>query len=344
MSPFVKLLTLGTGKSDVGWIARDDRGLCYAAHSVLSGGTGARYEVEAIYSDGIYLRTLADASTDGNPRSIERTVFCRTYALRLDEPDAEAINVDMRYNGEDFRLAWMGLVAPMQRLTHSTIREETMAGDHPRGPVPLGVGGECRRAEAPSLITVVRLIFPTGGDPIASRNMAFTLQVTLSDLIYSLFPAMAHRMAVISPQASELLAKLSVLKPDLERNIGGRYPRFAALVNEKVGMGDVDGQAMTGLLDLLVLKAFGEAGRAPVAGEGEETIDIYLIEDWPSDLGVCNAFRDQNLGVLSMLLEYLDWLERNKAREDLYHCFGSKRLLDVFAYAEAAALLRGRVR
>ena len=41
-----------------------------------------------------------------------------------------------------------------------------------------------------------------------------------------------------------------------------------------------------------------------------------------------------------MLREYLRWLETNKDRKDLYHCFGSNQLLNVFAYADAAALLK----
>jgi hypothetical protein len=267
-------------------------------------------------------------------------VFCRTYALRLEAPDAEVVEVYFRYDRERFRMAWIGLVVPMQRLTHSTIVEGTLAGLGPEGPTPLAASDQSRRPEAPRLITVMRLLFSPAGDAAASEKVAFTLQVVFADLIYSLFPAMAHRMAVISPQAAGIFSKLSNHRAVLERNIGNRYPRFAALINEKVGIGDADGPGMTRLLDPMVLKAFGEAERPPVAGEGEETIDIYLIEDWPSDLGVCNALCAREFDVRRMLVEYLDWLERNKDREDLYHCFGSKRLLDVFAYAEAAALLR----
>jgi hypothetical protein len=208
------------------------------------------------------------------------------------------------------------------------------------GPTPLAASDQSRRPEAPCLIKVMRLLFPAGSDAAASNKVAFTLQVVFADLIYSLFPAMAHRVAVISPQAAEIFSKLSNHRSELERNIGNRYPRFAALINEKVGIGDVDGPGMTRLLDPLVLKKFGEAERPPVAGKGEETIDIYLIEDWPSDLGVCNALCAREFDVRRMLVDYLDWLERNKDREDLYHRFGSDRLLDVFAYAEAAALLR----
>lgn len=342
MSPFIGLFKAGGAGNlvRIGWVPRDDFGLAYAAGTVLGiPMTQEKFQIASIDDEGVTLRRLADASADGNARSIERMVFCRAYALHLDDPDARALDVDVRHDTADLRLGWIQLVLPMQRLTYNTIREHVLAGESPPGPMDLAEGDQSRRPPSPCVANVLRLLAPAA-DSALSAKTAFMLQVALSDLIFTLFPWMAHRIAVISPQAAGAFAELLSCPNDLEQNVAARYPRFAALVDGAVGTDPEDGQRMTDMLDPLILKCWGAGRHPPIAGQDQQVIDIYVIEDWPSDLGVCEALRDRELGVLPILREYLGWLEANKDRTDLYHRFGSKKLLDVFAYADAAALLR----
>jgi hypothetical protein len=343
ISPLIPLQEVSANGrlSVVGYVARGDHGLSYVRDSLLPGGDATRFQVVRVENDAVDISRPADGSPDGTTGSIQRSVFCRAYALDLAGPGMRALELYPVWQTSRVRLVAALLLAPVQRLTYATIREETLAGAPPESPTMLDGSSQARRETVPAMVLVLRVLTRP---PVETGRVAFTLQVTLGDLLASLFPALSHRLAVISPQASATVREIRQRGDNLARNVAARYPRLGLLAADgRVGPAIAEGAATIGALDALLGRAW-EAEDPPVAQDGEETIDLCVIEDWRSDLGVGRALRDSFASaVLPLWREYLEWLSDNRDRPGLYHRFGSPDLLDAFAYREAADLLREEV-
>ncbi|MEZ0211915.1 MAG: hypothetical protein ACAH27_03065 [Xanthobacteraceae bacterium] len=321
------------GSERLGWVARDDHGLAYVAGTVLN----ARAVVRIHQVTGTAVKVDLAAGYDTGPAP--RTLFCRRYRLDLDAPTAilappEAGPVSRR----GIEVAYARLFAPLHRVTYAVINETALAQageDLARPPSPLPAPHQVRRTLTTGLAQLIRFECPRSHErdtDAAHGRLAFTLQVTLSDLLFSLFPGLAHRTAVISPQAAPVFRLLGASASDpVLRHLAGRYPRFE-------GLEPADTAAMSEALGRLLLAA--GSGPAPE----RDAIELYVVEDWPSDLGVCGALDIHRDHVRKLWLRYLDWLAQRADRADQFHSFGAERPPEHFAFAEAAALLRAVVR
>lgn len=158
-----------------------------------------------------------------------------------------------------------------------------------------------RRDRSWQSVACLELRHPALEDPEARARLAFTLCAVWQDSLPSLFPGQAHRLAVVSPQATALP------EPDNDRDRFYRrlYPAWAG-------------------------------GVAP----DEAILQVYLLEDADHDLGVVRAqVQPEGLRVtLALLRDYLAWAKEQPS-ERLYHAYGAEALPAYLDYTGVEKLL-----
>ena len=168
-------------------------------------------------------------------------------------------------------------------------------------------------------------------------RIAFTLQVTLADVLHSLFPRLAHRLAVLAPRAEPACARLDRDPAAPAAHVAARYPRLTSLDAACRPVEDVEHA------DRLVLDLARHLDRSWLGAERStgkiDAIDVIVLEDWSGDLGVCEAIASARGQIQRIWRAYLEWSTDQVERPDLFHRFGTTRLLDEFAFAAARDLL-----
>lgn len=320
-------------------LPRDDHGLAYAAGSVLRGEDGGRL-VKRVGRDGIFTEAESGA---GALEPTRNEIFCRAYALDLADPTTiEDQPQDLR-TMPSIEVETLTLYTPVRRCTYARILESSLQSEKqaPSGPLDLGRSEAAVQQHKAAMVQAIRITVYPGFDAVTDTSKtAFVLAVCLSDLIAALFPAMAHRTAVLSPQAEPAVRRLMASRDSLEAHVRARYPRLVAEADPSTGKATPPAAAeeVDAHLKVFYRNNFShhqaELGETPLA-----VIDLLVVEDWPSSLGVCGAIRADPDRVFQALGKYLDWLAANADRPDLFHRFSGDRLSDEFDYASAAALL-----
>lgn len=344
-------VTLGgqTGRP-ITHLPADDHGLAYVVGTTLVIDEGA-YVVRRVERDRIDVDFDNDP-TSGNagPDAMVRAVFCRLYDIDLTDPSVVMVpgesggrspaNVAIRY---------LRLFAPIRRLTHATIAESSLAADRngpSSAPIPLATERRVTRLRRVGRSVVIRFERPPSpilddvervAAEIATARLAFTLQVTLADMLFSLFPRVAHRLAVVSPQAAPVFARLDLDPTPAAAHLAARYPRLTALDAEYRPTEDSAYAAR-------VADVLRRLNDRTWVGEGKsndrvDAIDLIVIEDWAGDLGVCQAIVDVRGQIHRLWRDYLTWCEAGRDLPDAFYRFGADRLLDDFVFGEAADLL-----
>lgn len=143
-------------------------------------------------------------------------------------------------------------------------------------------------------------------------RLAFSLCVILQDVIETLFPFHAHRIAVVSDSAKLLYDKIDTAQEDsLDRFLKHRYSILCEVAGNPIDVWRQQSwqKSMT----------------------DDPSLNLFIIEDADHDLGVVRAIRDQlEEGIWLRCQEYCSWLVDDDASRSPYHNFGR---------AEAATIL-----
>lgn len=338
----------GTIKFIYGVVHRDEFGLSFVhdstlvtrAHSLKVGQIGAnRIEVDITDSVGV---DVAASESAGRP------IFSRFYSVDLDAPSVVVMPPRFASGHHGSVLARFKVFAPVRRKTYAVVANEAMANHEakaPRGPSFLARSHQAIQSLCSANIEIFRFIRVGSGKQLPDvelSRIAFTLQVTLSDVLISLFPTLHHRTAVISPQANDAFVRLGAdANSTLGPHIAARYPRLGSTWKDgRSNPDEYNAARLAERLGHLFIEASDSAERvAALHDNREETIDMLIIEDWPADLGVCGAVDLNHAHVLHVLLRYLDWLAANSQRKNLFYRFGTETLIEEFDFAGARDLV-----
>ena len=142
-------------------------------------------------------------------------------------------------------------------------------------------------------------------------ELAFTMCVTLQDVVRALFPRWRHRINVVSPMAADIFAKLrpvALTDPTSFKEGADRVDALLACAYPRLRID----QPVAGSTP-------PAAGAAQVRPTG---LDIFLIEDTDFDLGVVRRLQDEPGALFEEVIEYLSWLKGNHF-SSRYHRFGA---------------------
>lgn len=194
------------------------------------------------------------------------------------------------------------------------------------------------------------------GGPQAAQNridgkIAFTLATTLQDVLALTFHPLAHRIAVVSPEA-HLLSPKGRLEWDTTSNYC--LQRQPALMRGDPHMPFMDtDRSVTSRHQIseATQSAYGEffseiiteaRARNNVRPETRKPyLTLAVIEDSDHDLGAVRHLRDSADEVLGLWSDYLNHYENEPARAtDFDYAFGAERTADCYDFAGAAEVLR----
>jgi len=142
---------------------------------------------------------------------------------------------------------------------------------------------------------------------------------------------------VLAPRAAPAFARLDRDPAEPAAHAAARYPRLTPLDAACRPVEDAE-HADRLVLDLARHLDRSWLGEERAAGE-VDAIDVIVLEDWSGDLGVCEAIASARGQIQRIWRAYLDWSADQEGRPDLFHRFGTERLLDEFAFAAARDLL-----
>lgn len=184
-----------------------------------------------------------------------------------------------------------------------------------------------------------------------SGLVAFTLAATLQDVLAMLFPALAHRIAVVSLDAF-------VVAPRGERewdNVSAfaldRHPGLLPPTNpkqdgkeertrERHQLKASDRAKYSEFFDAFIAKARQRLDADPVTGTALSSMAV--IEDSDHELGVANSFLERFAEIREFWAAYLEHCERIAASDrEADYSFGSGRLPVCFAFDEALKIVKG---
>ncbi len=345
MKPFVPLTDGGISQKEIGWVARDDHGLAFVAGTAIL-VRGRHYLVMRVSNAEVEVQAFNDPRGRFHVGGSVGFRFWRLYRLLFDERTilAEAPRQESTGIGRTAML----FHAPMERATVGYEVTDTLGGTRRPDAMTVRLEGNSmvRRDHQSVNVAAFRYHVPQadGADP---SRIAFTLAALLGDLLETLFPALGHRIAVLSPQAETIVGQLQARSRDdkLAEVLLQRYPRMigwtqfgydappasAAEVQEAVGR-LIAGADNTGT-DM-------RSGGSPAPGEGDEgcRIDLLVVEDWPADLGVARAVHAYSARIERALALFAIWLAEKAEEETLYYRFGTDRLPDAFDFQGAARI------
>lgn len=338
------------GGNRLSWLEGDDHGLAFVRGSTIVVDE-VPYVVRGIADRRIVVEITNDpASGDSGLGSMPRTTFCRWYDLDLTAPTVVVSSAEtIGHGGGGTTIRQFRLFAPMRRLTHAQIVEETVApyGEAVVQPKDLSADDRVGRAHPVGRAVVLRFERPAvapvddaarAEDEITISRIAFTLQATLADILFSLFPRVAHRLAVTAPRAAPAFARLDADAAAPARRVGAHYPRLRPLDPAFAPVDDAEhADRLTRDLTRLLERSWRGEERASTGVV--DAIDVIVLEDWPGDLGVCEALATARGQIQRVWRDYLDWSAAEEPRADLFHRFGSGRLVEEFVFAAARDLL-----
>jgi len=269
-------------------------------------------------------------------------VFVRRYhvPLRADETACEDSSVIRRRRGAYIRMRL--LHAAYVRSTTAFYQLEKRRRPFEQGnPFPT-----CQEIEPPIIqrrqfSTLLHLSFTripkhwlgnAAEDEVQRRTMIFGFCVALQDLLTSLFPTQAHRIAVVSPQAVQVpFDDTDDQEFEVEEFTLSYYPRFAKeavgqLVDANIPADvpwwseDPDGHDSGWDDDELT-----DADVNDSANEQQYVgFDILIIEDAELDLGIARAVQRRLFPFfLTTCYNYVAWLTNPKRSSTGFHSFGA---------------------
>ncbi|CAO3409862.1 hypothetical protein [Azospirillum largimobile] len=346
MKPFIPLTDGGVNKQEVGWVARDDHGLAFVAGTAIL-VRGRHYLVTRVSNAEVAVQAFTDLRGRFHVGGSVGFRFWRLYRLLFDERTVLA---------EAPRREWIGIGrtamlfhAPLERATVGYEVTDTLGGTARPDAMTVRLNGDSMvRRDLQSVNVAAFRYHVTQADGTDPSRIAFTLAALLGDLLETLFPALGHRVAVLSPQAGPVVERLQARSRDdkLAEVLLQRYPRMtaspssgydappvpAADVQDAVGR-LIDGAGIVGA-DMRSGVSGPNAG--PNGGEGGCCIDLLVVEDWPADLGVARAVYAYSAQVERALALFATWLAGKAEEETLFYRFGTDRLPDAFDFQGAA--------
>ncbi|KMW56903.1 hypothetical protein AIOL_001860 [Candidatus Rhodobacter oscarellae] len=374
----------GDHRRPIANIYTGDYGLTYAKNTYLSFGRGT-FQVKSVKSIEEPFQVETEILVrDEDPRAegyYARPLvkFCRNYII---------LNEHQRFVGTDYaedvkkypailiekgdqRRPSPGQTA--RRLVHLSFQRETFGRYGHEHNVPFGeaqhidysaMGGNDDWQGTPTGVKISRIHQPClvlstvnlsnqkdTKAPEIRKKVAFTLAATLNDMIASLFPKEAHRIAVISPQAKPKFPKMrradvsSGIRhdEDLDAYVDLTYPHFSEPdeePDEQIGIpldwsqkyGDLFGDGFIGeqtSIDPDQIQANSKSDR----------IDLLVFEDASLDLGVVRAMEHTWPTIERIWIEYLAWLAEIPNAENPY-AFGTAGVASQFEFEAALDWMR----
>jgi hypothetical protein len=305
-------------------LPRGEHGLRYAKHTFVQLHSPAHtrndgyWQITEVTNRGITAnaRHYRDAEWGLSPQYI----FARSYRLQLsqDPLPVEGTADTAWYDHHRQKLILRHLHACFDRVTHGfyAIEDEMRAFSPGRVPpyamMPYLAPRVHRRFRSVLHVEVGgRVPEAVGAVPI--EHLAFTCCVLFHDVLAALFPRQAYRLAVVSPQAAQLYAKVNTGEADpLDRFVVRRYSLWEALTES-------------------------QPFDPPASADAEPAyLDLFIIEDSDHDLGVVRAVRAKHPAVFARLVEYAKWAVSGAQSAPPYHAFGTDAA-PAFLVIDAAA-------
>lgn len=352
MKPFVPLTDGGISQQEVGWVARDDHGLAFVAGTAIL-VRGRHYLVTRVSNAEVEVQAFNDPRGRFHVGGSVGFRFWRLYRMLFDERTvlAEA----PRHESTGIGRTAMLFHAPLERATVGYEVTDTLGGTRRPDAMTARLDGNSmvRRDHRSVNVAAFRYHVPQADVADPSR-IAFTLAALLGDLLETLFPALGHRIAVLSPQAGPVVERLQAQSRDdkLAEVLLQRYPRMiastafgydappapAADVQEAVGRLIAGADSVGADMRPGVSGPNAGPNGGPNGGEEGCCIDLLVVEDWPADLGVARAVHAYSARVERALALFAIWLAGKAEEETLYYRFGTDRLPDVFDFQGAARI------
>ena len=177
-----------------------------------------------------------------------------------------------------------------------------------------------------------------------TAEIAFTLSMTLQDVLATQFPSHAHRLAVVCPEASAVASKEN--PNPLDRFVIDRM-RHLVRQNEQ---GLPAGRARPAPVSVEVAQAFekfsagfserGRRAQGDVSATRPALMSILLIEDSDHDLGVAQSFFEQKDRIFRLWRDFLrNCNAQSGSPEETGYDFGSGQLSSVFDFKGAQKLV-----
>lgn len=325
--------------NSVGRVHQDDHGLAYTENSFILLG-GDFYQVKSVEREG-QRRVFADRVDPYRYYEIKTAfnfIFWRGYRLGLTS-QGPSIVVNRRLTAAPgLKCLIVRAFVPFVRDTYgffvNDTGQQTGRAAPPLIPEYLSTDEFARRSTSLGHSFVLRLhdVATTLLDPAIIHRVAFTLAVTLQDLIEALFPGIGHRVAVISPQAEPAYRELFESEnASLGHVLALRWPHLIDGFSGERPMVGSSAQVVAWL------DGFAPTTARPLAGAG--ALDIIILEDWGWDLGVIGAIENKRSQILQGWSEYLAWNAAHESDPNLYYRMGTSELHEVFTFKAAGDLV-----
>jgi hypothetical protein len=320
-------------------LAPGDNGLRYAVGTTLHSG-GQSYRVAGVDGDEV---RVAGANP---PIGISRNAFLFHRQYRVDFaaiPAALALEDFNRNDQGEGRAYWrLALRGTFGRHTAARVTTEETAPLFSPQQQPRWANADVRRNPRHAAMLLLRL--ELGAEtpihelpPQRQSAVAFTLAATMQDALGSLFPPLAHRIAVVSPQA-KLCVEAALNEAGIDRFPADLYPRLVAAFRDNLATQrsnpPLDNQAQ--------IDGFLAANGVSAPNAETYRLHLLMVEDADHDLGIVRALFIDNViwnRLLYVWSEFLRWLTAHQGDKDLYYRFGSPALSSCFAFEEASAML-----
>jgi hypothetical protein len=305
--------------------------------------------------------------------------FCRNYRLLLEQdrlagtPFSDEVKDFPAILIEKGEGNYPGPGATTLRLVHLSFERETFGRYMYEHNVPFGQsskkdcqpvsdphklvqgqGFKIERVHQPALIlSFVNTAAGVGKGGGPSRGKAaFTLAVTLNDLIATLFPREAHRLAIVSPQAElqHLQSRRQNAWADqaklvqIDTYVELAYPQYIAPeVTGKNGGAGADWSRQFG--DVFNDGRYRlDQTTATMSSDttfSSKRIDLIALEDAGLDLGVARAMYENWANIETHWCAYLTWLSKAKGAANPY-AFGGKDVPSQFDFEGALAWINSQ--
>jgi len=345
----LEMLRVNIGGPVARFMPAADWGLSYAEGTRLVVGGSIR-KVTAVAREAREIRLEIDEQKPLRPYT-----FVRDYASETVEGGpllAAEGYVPKLEADEPFERA-TGYV-PFARRTRSVLEWGGLATPFAGAASPQRTDREIESAHRLRRVALLRLLARrtgTGrsgaaGQAALSPETAFTLATTLSDILATLFPAHAHRLAMLRIPVSANDTMVSARAAE-ERAGSFALLRMPRLVTLAAGLPEAQPgrDAIRRLHDRGAdfARRFMAAARPPTAEAQEAPArpNLLLVEDSDHDLGVARAFSQSFDHIRQIWEEYLDHCAARPQAPEHPYAFGSPEIPDVYDFASAASIVKG---
>ena len=305
VNPLFAPVVAGGGK--IGQVKQGDEGLTYCREGYMQ-MDGLFYKIENINReiDSDRVTDVRAVSANDSWRSDQlrlqpETHFCKSYSLNTNEIVVEQnYRTDRRYSS-------------LVHLSYERSTSSYCMTERDRGP-SAGIEWEPMNSshQGVHVHTEQRRYKPCwhrSFDCPESEDLvriALSLSMTLQDTLRSLFPREWNRLVVVAPEATPYFDSL--------RNHDDYFIKFMARKYPAMGPSA-----------LIELKSFYEAvywrngatGMLPELECSIPSINLFVIEDSPYDLGCCRALADKRN--IELWRDYVDWLGSDIRNQSYYN-------------------------